>query len=556
MAEPVIQLDQEKLSCPICLELLSDPVTIPCGHSYCMHCIKDCWDTENVRKTHSCPQCRQSFVPRPGLVKNTMLAKLVEELMKAKLEAATPDRSFAGPGDVSCDFCTGIKLKASKSCLVCMASYCEQHLQPHYTVIPLKKHKLVEATLKLQENICPRHDEVKKIFCRTDQQCICFLCSMDDHKGHDTVPTTTERAERQVQLGVSQQKIQQRIHNIEKYITVLQQRVVTVNVSADEAVRDTERISTEMKHIIDKRSLEVKLQIRSQQETEVVLAKELEKKLQQEITELQRRNIELEMLSCTEDHLHFLNSYPSHQTHLSKSEGFLSINVHPICSFKDIAVAVSKARDKLQTVLSEEWAKISLKVTEVEIVQPKSEPRTREEFLRHSCVITLDPNTAHNRLSLSENNRKATLLTGKNAYCSHPERFLERWQVLSKEGFSGRCYWEVKWSGAVYIAVAYKNISRTGTRNECGFGYNEKSWALLSKKNQFNHNGVVTLLSGPMHSTIGVYLDHTAGVLCFYNICETTTLIHRVQTTFTQPLHLGFWFPDTPGSTAELCQLK
>ncbi|XP_030293067.1 tripartite motif-containing protein 16-like [Sparus aurata] len=557
MAQQVIQLDREKRSCSICLDLLKDPVTIPCGHSYCMSCIKDCWDTENDKEAHSCPQCRQSFTPRPVLVKNTMLAELVEELKKVQLQAASPDHSSAGPGDVACDHCTGKKLKAFKSCLVCMVSYCEQHLQPHYSVAALKKHKLVEATLKLQENICSRHDEVMKIFCRTDQQCICYLCSMDDHKGHDTVSAAAERAERQTELGASQQKIQQRIQDREKDIKVLQRRVEAVNLSADKAVEDSEKTFTQLIRLIEKRSSEVKQQIRSQQKTEVSRAKDLEEELQQEITELRRKDTELEKLSHTEDHLHFLNNYVS-LSHLSEPIDLPSIVIRPLPSFEGVTAAVSEARDKLQAVLSEEWTKISLAVTEVDVLLPQAEPRTRTELLKYSCEITLDPNTANTRLSLSDRNRKATLMSVDQVYSAHTDRFGEMWQVLSREGLTGRCYWEVKWSGYVYISVAYKNISRTGTLTECAFGNNDKSWSLICNSGgyTFIHNNIVTSISGPQSSTIGVYLDHSAGTLSYYSVSETITLLHRVQTTFTQPLYAGFWLPFGTGSTAELCQFK
>ncbi|XP_073348270.1 tripartite motif-containing protein 16-like [Pagrus major] len=554
MAQQNNQLDRAKFCCSVCLDLLKDPVTIPCGHSYCMNCIQSYWDKENEKKTHSCPQCRQSFTPRPVLVKNTMLADLVEELKKTGLQAAPADLCYAGPEDVACDVCTGRKLRAVKSCLSCPASYCEKHLQPHYEAAPLKKHKLVEPSEKLQENICSRHDEVMKIFCRTDQQTICILCSMDEHKGHDTVSAAAERTERQRELEGSRQNIQQRIQHREEDVKVLQQEVEAINGSADKAVEHSEKIFTELIRLMEQRRSEVKQQVRSQQETEVSRVKELQEKLEQEITELKRKDAELKKLSHTEDHNQFLHNYPSLSA-LSESTHSSSINIRPLRYFEDVTAAVSEARDKLQDVLRDTWTNISLTVTEVDVLLSQPENMTRAGLLRYSREITLDPNTAHTWLLLSEGNRKVTNISQPQSYSSHPDRFTDWCQVLSRESLTGRCYWEVEWRGrGVYVAVAYKNISRAGSVS--GFGRNDKSWSLCCVNDSYNfyHNNVETRVSGPRSSRVGVYLDHSAGILSFYSVSETITLLHRVQTTFTEPLYAGVWV--YPGSTAEFSKVK
>nr|XP_024655685.1 tripartite motif-containing protein 16-like [Maylandia zebra] len=558
MAQKGVQLDRETFSCSICLDLLKDPVATACGHSYCRNCIKSFWDEEDRKGIHSCPQCRKTFTPRPVLEKNTMLAALVEQLKKTGLQAAPADHCYAGPEDVACDVCTGRKLKAIKSCLVCLISYCEKHIQLHLESPAFEKHKLVAPSKKLQDNICSRHDEVMKIFCRTDQQSICYLCTMDEHKGHETVPAAAERTEKQKELEVRRLNIQQRIQEREKDVKLLQQEVEAINGSADKAVEDSEKMFTELIRLLQKRSSDVKQQVRSQQETEVSRVKELQEKLEQEIAELKRKDGELEQLSHTEDHNQFLHNYPSLSA-LSESTHSSSIDIRPLRYFEDVTAAVSETRDKLQDILREEWTNISLTVTEEDVLLSPAEPKTRAGFLKYSHEITLDPNTAHKELLLSEGNRKVTRTEQQQSYSDHPDRFTVFFQVLSRESLTGRCYWEVEWRGGeVYVAVAYKNISRAGLGNECLFGFNDKSWALHCDTNsfQFWHNNVQTVLSGPRSPRVGVYLDHRAGILSFYSVSETMTLLHRVQTTFTQPLYAGIRFYYSDGDTAELIKVK
>uniref|UniRef100_A0AAZ1X525 TRIM8/14/16/25/29/45/65 coiled-coil region domain-containing protein n=1 Tax=Oreochromis aureus TaxID=47969 RepID=A0AAZ1X525_OREAU len=148
----------------------------------------------------------------------------------------------------------------------------------------------------------------------------------------------------------------------------------------------------------------------SQQETEVSRVKELEEKLEQEITELKRKDAELKQLSHTEDHIQFLHNYPSLSA-LSESTDSSSINIRPLSYFEDVTAAVSEVRDKLQDILREEWTNISLTVTEVDVLlSDPPEPKTRAGFLKYSREITLDPNTTYTQLLLSEGNRKVTAM--------------------------------------------------------------------------------------------------------------------------------------------------
>ncbi|XP_060924669.1 tripartite motif-containing protein 16-like [Limanda limanda] len=555
MAQQENQLARERFCCPICLDLLKDPVTTGCGHSYCRSCINTHWDNGEERGSYSCPKCRQTFTLRPVLKISTMLADLVEELKKIGLKAAPADHCYAGPEDVACDVCTGRKLKALKSCLDCLVSYCDKHLQPHFQLAPYKKHKLVEPSEKLQENICSHHDEVMKMFCRTDQQCICFLCSVEEHKDHDTVSAAAERTERQRELGLRRQTIQQRVQDTEKNVKLLQQEEEAINGSADKAVEDSEEIFTELIRLQEKRSSDVKQQIRSLQETEVSRVRELQERLEQEITELKRKDHELKQISDTEDHNQFLHNYLS-LSPLSESTHSSSIRIRPLRNFEDMTAAVAQVRGRLQDILSETETKSLQIVSRVDVLLPQPEPETRADFLRYSKEITLDLNTAHKRLLLSEGNRKVTFMCEKQSYSDHPDRFTGTTQVLSRESLTGRCYWEVEvgGGGGVYVAVTYKNISRAGG-SECIFGFNYKSWSLSCFGNGyiFYYNSIRTLVSCPLSSRVGVYLDHSAGVLSFYSVSDTMTLLHRVQTTFTQPLYAGVRVGY--GSTAEFCKL-
>ncbi|XP_053095826.1 tripartite motif-containing protein 29 isoform X2 [Pangasianodon hypophthalmus] len=300
---------------------------------------------------------------------------------KKKLQAASTARWYTGPGDVKCDSCTGINRKALKTCLVCLASYCEDHLQPHYQSPAFKKHKLVEACAELQEKICSEHDKLMEIYCRTDQSFICYLCTMDQHRGHDTVVAKAERTEKQNELKEEQMKSQQRIQEKQKKVQELKQTVDTIKKRSQAAVDHSERIFTELISSMEKKRSEVMEMIRAQEKAELSRAEQLLKQLEQEIADHKRRVTELEQLSHTHGHIHFLQSFPSLcvPPGCEDSPSF-TVNL----SFDGVRKSLSDLKKRVEKICEKEFNKIHPQSAAVPMILP-SEPKSREDFLQCRC---------------------------------------------------------------------------------------------------------------------------------------------------------------------------
>ncbi|XP_077076176.1 uncharacterized protein LOC143729048 isoform X2 [Siphateles boraxobius] len=366
MAEAILG-DHDQYSCSICLDLLNDPVTIPCGHSYCTSCINECWNTKEHKGTYKCPQCRHAFNSKPPLNRNTILAEIMEKLrLGTKLHVSEAAQSLAGPGEIACDFCAGEVFKAVKSCLECRASYCETHVHPHYNVPALKKHKLVKATVM---PICSKHDKLLEVYCRTDQVCVCMHCLMDDHKGHDTVPSTTERDEKQMKLADNQTKVKQTIQAKEKDLQKMKMDIASHSDSAKEAVKNSMRVFTELAKFIEKRSTEVIEKIKAQEKADLDQGAKLQEKLKGEITELKKREGVLETLLQTDDNIYFLQNYESMFSSFGSDE-FPSLSFQPCCSFEDISKLVCELTGRLETTCMQETNKTINKVSDLSTKSP------------------------------------------------------------------------------------------------------------------------------------------------------------------------------------------
>ncbi len=185
-------LSGELLQCQICLEVLNDPVTTSCGHNFCNVCIEACWESAQL---YLCPLCKEGFESKPELKINVAFQKVVG---RYKVHQQPKKLQHQTNHHILCDVCSENKLRAVKSCLQCVTSFCETHLNNHKTAPRLVKHKLIDPVDNLEDYICEKHDKPLEIFCRDDQTCLCLFCTETEHKTHNTVPIEEESGHKRV----------------------------------------------------------------------------------------------------------------------------------------------------------------------------------------------------------------------------------------------------------------------------------------------------------------------------------------------------------------------
>ncbi|KAM9322924.1 finTRIM family, member 67 [Pholidichthys leucotaenia] len=373
MAQAGVVLDRDQFNCSICLDVLKDPVTIPCGHSYCSGCIQNYWNQDDYLGIFACPQCRQTFHPRPVLNRNTMLADVVEKFKSTRLQESSEsaDQRLAEDGEVECDVCNdGRKIKAVRSCLVCLASYCDLHVRPHYDSAAFKKHKLVSANKQLRETICPRHDKLLEVYCRTDKRCICYLCLTDEHKGHDIVLAEEELEQKQRQLGEMKQSSQLRIQQREKKAQELRQAILSLTRSAREAAEESDAVFTELIRSLELKRFEVRELVKAQEKMAIGEAERLLEQIQRELTELKKNEAELEKLSHADDPIHFIQSCQALNAPAVLSV-LPSVTADPGLTFGSVMTAVSDFKVLLKDVCQDGFVTIYERVSNVAIVSPQ-----------------------------------------------------------------------------------------------------------------------------------------------------------------------------------------
>ncbi|XP_038562872.1 E3 ubiquitin-protein ligase TRIM21-like [Micropterus salmoides] len=517
-------LTEDQFLCSICLDVFTDPVSTPCGHNFCKTCITEHW---NINVPYQCPNCKKVFYSKPELQVNTFISEMAAQFRQSaqqKASSSSSEQQAAKPGEVPCDVCTGTKVKALKSCLVCLASYCETHLEPHLTALRLKRHQLIDPVENLEGRMCTKHDKLLELFCKTDQMCVCMLCTVSDHKTHDVVPLKEEYEGKKAELGKTEAETQQMIQKRRLKIQEIKRSVELSKEDADKEIAGGVQVFSALKESVERSQAELIDTIKEKQRETEKQAEGFIKELEQEISELKKRSSEVEQLSRSEDHLHLLQSLPSLNA-APPTKDWTEVSVRP----PSYEGTVRRAVNQLEETLSKQMKK--LLEAELKRVQ------------QYAVDVTLDPDTAHPYLILSDDVKQVKHGDIKNNLPDNPERFDYCVNVLAKQSFSsGRFYYEVQVKGKTKwdLGVARESINRKGVltvRPQKGY------WTIcLRNENEYEAlaDPSVSLSLKSQPEKVGVFVDYEEGLVSFYDVDAAALIYSFTGCCFTEKLYPFF----------------
>ncbi|XP_053170108.1 E3 ubiquitin-protein ligase TRIM21-like [Scomber japonicus] len=516
-------LSEDQFLCSICLDVFTHPVTIPCGHNFCKNCITQHWDT-NVQ--NDCPLCKKVFNTGPELHINTFISEMANQFRQpaVKKSSSCSEQQWTNTGDVLCDVCTETKLKAVKSCLVCLTSYCETHLELHQKMTVMTRHKLIDPVKNLEDRMCKKHDRPLALFCKTDQMCVCQFCTETDHKSHVYGPLKGEYEVQKAKLEKTEAEIQQMIQKRRQKIQQIKDSVKISKEEADRETTDSVQVFTALIKSVERSLAQLIEMIKEKQKRTEKQAEAFIKELEEEISELMKRSAEVEQLSHTEDLLQFLQNSSS-LSPAPPTKDWTEVRVQ-----SSYLGTVRRAVAQLEETLSEEMQKVCA----------DAELKRVQQF---AVDVTLDPDTASPYLILSDDGKQVTCGDVKKTLPDNPERFSASSCVLGKQSFSsGRFYYEVQVKGKTEwtFGVARELINR---KKPITCSPYIGIWAIyLRNENEYRpfSDPPVLLSLNWKPQKVGVFVHYEEGLVSFYDVDAATLIYSFTGCWFTEKLYPYF----------------
>uniref|UniRef100_A0A8C1ZC50 E3 ubiquitin-protein ligase TRIM39-like n=1 Tax=Cyprinus carpio TaxID=7962 RepID=A0A8C1ZC50_CYPCA len=526
-------LSEEQLLCSICLDVFDNPVSTPCGHNFCVTCIGHYWDSV---KHCQCPLCKQTFKRKPDLHINRTLREITEQFkhMKGNLGTSGGDEadrdaekggttqepvgSTLRPGQLPGYLLEEMKQRltrhrAHSNTLASQNETTSDTQPPDFArQVSLRRYTLSGAADTMKVPLCPKHHRNLELFCQSDLECICVECGQTEHQSHDITCAEKEWQSHKMKIGITENEIQEMTKQRMEKVEQIKQSLVDIKVS--NAVQRSMQLFGALISSLERSQaglLEVtEINRRSAEHQAELMITELE----QEITELRRRSTALAKLAQMENYITGLKGFSDVSTPKTMKD-WTGISLTCDLGTKTIYTSVCQLLEQF-----------------------KEELQKAPAFLD----VTLDTNTAHPRLILSEDKKKVWCGERHQQVPNNRERFDRVVCVLGCEGFSsGRHYWEVEVGGKTDwdLGVASHSCNRKGKITVSpSNGY----WflSLRDKNNYAFRTEPSTALPLSMRpQKIGLFVDYEKGQVSFYNV-DAKMHIYTFMDNFSETIYPFF----------------
>ncbi|KAJ0057706.1 hypothetical protein NL108_012943 [Boleophthalmus pectinirostris] len=500
---------EEHFCCNICLDVFTDPVTLPCGHNFCKTCITKHWSCSQNRV---CALCRQPVPQNTELRVNTVLSQMSQQLKteaQKRREEGTEGEWREREQEVPCDVCGE---RALKSCSICLASFCEVHLSPHYRSAGLRRHQLIEPVKNLEERTCPTHNRPLRFFCQLDQMFLCQFCSESEHSRHMVVSVEQEGEEKIRELSKLQDKLCDLTEERRKKTKQLKQTARDEEDKTAESVRDCVQAVFKVSRSLEE-GLSQMIETMQTKQNEVSRQAEFYvSQLEDEIYELETAGAELEeRKKHTNDYFELVQSFET----LKTEPRTLDLSQVEVRSFqRSVVDAVVRKMNEIVADLGKFWTEIELKRVQ-----------------QFTVDATLNAKSLYPRLNLSADDQQLTYGEDEVQIANNPNKFTKNIEVLAQRTlYFSNFYFEInvtymKWNLGVVREKMDQNDGEI-LRPESGFWViqerNGTKFCALTKHKSVN------LVPCNRPQRVGVFVDYEARSVSFYN-SETAEKIYTFE---------------------------